>query len=167
MPKILVVRDLNDSCPLICQKNGIPFSPSNLRIFVDDELDRPQCLKSMDPADGSLFNLILIPKIYFERDEVWIFSFLHELCHSWIPIEYPSDDEHRIAIELLVDLITICTFKELVPTHKRIYRDIIKQITCFGKPETIERVGKSFKQRVFKDPDSCLNEFWGKIRKNL
>jgi len=76
---------------------------------------------------------------------------LHELGHSWFPIEPTSK---KYFYKIFIDLVAICAFKEIVPHHKRVYRDTLNKRSYIGI------IGL---KDMLNDPEKSLKEITKKI----
>jgi hypothetical protein len=142
----------------VCHEHHIKFDPVDLFILVDDGLSRGTSTKFRDANDGSLFAEILIPAKDFRVHEYWKYTFLHELGHSWFSIRFSSKDMKFGYEDFLIDLVAICTFRKILPPHKRIYREVRKHRTFFLTQQTKRFLGKELYRQILTDPETYLRD---------
>jgi hypothetical protein len=138
-----------------CQKYKIPYSQSNIFILTDDEINRGLQIVVMCEDSGYL-RYIFIPPVDLKLPYAfWNYTFLHELGHCWINVQYDS----FFIREVFADLISICTLKKIIPSKKKLYRDVIKTNSYIGGNEFKKYFGDILQQHILKDPESVLKKF--------
>lgn len=147
----------------VCFEHHIKFDPVDLFILVDDELGRGTSTKFRDTNDGSLFAEILIPTKDFQAHEYWKYTFLHELGHSWFSIKFSAKDLKFGYEDFFVDLVAMCTFRKMLPPHKRVYREIRKHRTYFLTQQNKRFLGKELYRQILKDPETYLRDLRQRI----
>lgn len=147
----------------VCFEHHIKFDPVDLFILVDDELRRGTSTKFQDVDDGSLFAEILIPTKDFKVHEYWKYTFLHELGHSWFSIEFSPKDMEFGHEDLFIDLVVICTFRKILPPHKRVYQEVRKHRTYFLTQQSKRFIGKELYKQILHDPEAYLRDLQQKI----
>ncbi len=143
-----------------CFDNMIPCDPHDIFVAEESELQGPHCQMYLG-KDGKRFGYIFLTSVDLKSDGLWIYGFLHELGHIWLSKKLgltPSCDKELIEMELFTDLVAICVFRKIIPPHKRIYREIIKGRTYFGKQESKEYLGNKMHKQILNNPESFLKK---------
>lgn len=119
---------------------------------------RPLSTKAVDTTDNKPFGLILFPPVECKIIPIFMYSFLHELVHCWLTSIEPSNKQKLAAIELHSDLIAICAFRQIYPSHKRIYRETIKNKSYFSTPDCAKYFDKKLIKAILADPETYLKQ---------
>lgn len=139
----------------ICQTYNIPYGHSNILILTDDEINRGLQVGAQH-ENGSYWKYIFIPSIDLKLPfAFWNYTFLHELGHCWIHAQY----DILFIREVFTDLISICALKEIVPSDKKLYRDIVKTRSYIGGDDFKNYFGDKLQQHILLNPESLLIEF--------
>ncbi len=147
----------------VCFEHHIKMDPVDLFILVDDGLGRGTSTKFRDADDGRLFAKIFIPTKDFKVHEYWRYTFLHELGHSWFSIEFSPKDMEFGYEDLFIDLVVICTFRKILPPHRRVYREVRKHRPYFLTQQSKRFLGKELYKQILKDPEAYLRDLRQKI----
>ena len=154
---------LCESFSQVCFEHHIDFDPIDLLIIAADELKRGTSAKFRDGDNGSLCAEILIPSKDFKVHEYWKYTFLHELGHSWFSIEFSPKDMEFGYEDLFIDLVVICTFRKILPPHKRVYREVRKHRTYFLTQQSKRFLGKELYRQILQDPEAYLRDLRLKV----
>jgi len=160
---IKIFEELCRSFSEVCCEYRIKFDPIDLFILVDEELQRGTSTKFRDAYDESPFAEVLIPARDFKMHEYWKYSFLHELGHSWFSIEFSPEDMECGHEDLFVDLVVICTFRKILPPHKRVYQEVRKHRPYFLTQQSKRFIGKALYKQILHDPEAYLRDLQQKI----
>lgn len=160
---IKAFEELCRSFSEVCREYHIKFDPIDLFILVDEELQRGTSTKFRDAYDKSLFAEVLIPARDFKMYEYWKYSFLHELGHSWFSIEFSPEDMECGHEDLFIDLVVICTFRKILPPHKRVYQEVKKHRPYFLTQQSKRFIGKELYKQILRDPEAYLRDLQQKI----
>jgi hypothetical protein len=133
-----------------CNEYQVPCKPISILILTDDEIDRGLHVKVQSENDESIWGYIFIPPIDL-KTTAWGYTFLHELGHCWISIKY----QDFITCEITTDLVAICALRKVIPSHKKLYREIIKHCSYIGGEIGKKYFGKT-PQNILQDPESYL-----------
>jgi len=137
-----------------CYDCKIQLNPLNLEFIADDEINRS--LQSVfEDKDGVRCGHILFPKQHLTR-YVFELNFWHELGHCWISTVKPNNPIELKSFELNTDIIAICTLNKILPSHKRLYKDLVKLFTYFGGDEGIKYFGKTNHKNIMDNPELYL-----------
>jgi hypothetical protein len=119
--------------------------------------------------DNSLWGYVFIPPMDLRLAYgFWLYTFLHELSHCWLSAEYPKPQSYALAdYEIFVDLVAICILREIIPPHKKLYRDVIKYRSYIGGKEGQQYFGKDGHRYVLQQTESHLKTFMGEIHKRI
>ena len=147
----------------ICLEYHITFHPIDLFILVDAELKRGTSTKFRDADNGNLFAEILLPAKDFTVHEYWKYSFLHELGHSWLSVEFSAEDIECGHEDLFIDLVVICVFRKILPPSKRVYKEVRKHRTYFLTQQSKRFIGKELYRQILRDPEGYLRDLRQKI----
>jgi hypothetical protein len=138
-----------------CHDNKIPCRPLNLLVLTDDEIDRALSNFWIED-DNSLKGFILIPARFLTLPDIlWGYNFLHELGHCWISIESPTDKSYLSDYEMFVDLVAICSLGKIIPSHNRLFKDTVRNLSYLGSVGR-EYYGKKGYKEVLKNPELFL-----------
>ncbi len=140
----------------ICYKFKIPLISLNILVLTDEDVNRGLQV-TVQEENGTLCGYIFISPDYLMTGPggFWVYTFLHEVGHCWLSGERPKADSTLLPnYELFVDLVAICALKEIIPLHRRQFRDIVRNSSYAGKESEI-------KKRVLNDPESVLREAMG------
>ena len=138
-----------------CQKHKIPCRLSNILILTDDELKRGLQVVIQYEYNNN-WRYIFIPTIDLKLPYAfWNYTFLHELGHCWINVQYDS----FFIREVFTDLISISTLKEIIPLNKKLYTDVVNVRSYVGGDEFKKYIGNDLQQYILQDPESLLIKF--------
>ena len=158
-----IFRGLCRSFSEVCLEHHIRVNPIDLFIFVDDAIGRGASTRYRDADDGSSFAEILIPAKDFKVHDYWKYTFLHELGHSWLSLNVSSKDMESGYGDLFIDLVAICTFRKILPPHKRVYREVRKHRTYFLTQQSKRFLGKELYKQILQDPEAYLSDLRQRI----
>ncbi|MFH1292895.1 MAG: hypothetical protein ABIJ44_02050 [Pseudomonadota bacterium] len=147
----------------VCLENHIKCDPIDIFILVGNRLKSGTSTKFWDVVSGGLFAEILIPANDCRVHEYWKYTFLHELGHSWFSLEFSPDERECGYEDLFIDLAAMCTFRKILPAHKRIYREVRKHRTYFLTQQSKRFLGKELYKQILQDPEAYLGDLWQKI----
>lgn len=148
--KILCVRFLET-----LDKYQIPGNPVNIVILTDDEISRGLQVVAQMEDDKSLWGYIFIPQIDLKLVYgFWNYTFMHELSHCWVNAQF----EDLAIREIFSDLVAICALREIIPAHKRLYKDVVNSRSYIGGPEGKKYFGKENHKYVLQNPESFLRD---------
>jgi hypothetical protein len=152
-----------------CYKHQIQCKSLNILTLTDDELNRGLHVMVEDEHGGGLWGLIFIPPMDLKLVYgFWSYTFLHELGHCWLSVEYPKPESNNLTdYEIFVDLIAICTLREIIPPHKKLYRDVVKYRSYIGGKEGQQYFGKDIHKSVLQETESYLKTFIEKNHKKI
>jgi hypothetical protein len=158
-----IFKGLCQSFSEVCLEHHIKVNPIDLFIFVDDELGRGASTRYRDADDGNFFAEILIPSRDFKVHDYWKYTFLHELGHSWLSLKVSPKDMESGYEDLFIDLVAICTFRKILPPHKRVYREVRKHRTYFLTQQSKRFLGKELYKQILQDPEAYLRDLRQRI----
>lgn len=147
----------------VCFEHHIKFDPVDIFILANDGLRRGTSTKFRDADDGSYFVEILIPASDFRVHEFWKYTFLLELGHSWFSIEFSPRDREFGYHDLFIDLVVLCTFRKILPPHKRVYREVRTHRTYFLNQQSKRFLGKELYKQILQDPEAYLRDLLQRI----
>lgn len=147
----------------VCLEYHVTFNPIDLFILIDDELKRGTSTIFRDANNGNLFAEILIPAKDFTVHEYWKYSFLHELGHSWLSVEFSAEDMECGHEDLFIDLVVICVFRKTLPPYKRVYKEVRKHRTYFLTQQSKRFIGKELYRQILRDPEGYLRDLQQKL----
>jgi hypothetical protein len=142
----------------VCSEHHIKFAPVDVFILANDELSRGTSTKFRDADDGDCFAEILIPASDFKMHEFWKYTFLRELAHSWLSVEFSPKDREFGYHDLFVDLVVLCTFRKILPPARRVYREVRRHRTYFLNQQTKRFLGKELYKQILQDPEAYLRD---------
>lgn len=148
-----------------CNEYRIPYSPLNIHVVADDEIeDRASSVIIEREDDNSRWGLILTPRISWDLDELWGYYLLHELGHCWIPsCQIDPDHPDLPFIELFLDLIAICCLRKVFLPHERTYKELLKSVTHIGGIGGRKVLGEKKQKYILENPEAFLRKFTGNI----
>ena len=156
--------DLCKAFSQVCAEHHITYAPIDTFILVNDGLKNGVSAKFQDEHNGSLYAEIIIPVNDYKVHEYWKYTFLHELGRSWLSVGFSHDDKEYGHEDLFIDLIAICTFRKILPPHKRAYREVRKHRTYFLTQKSKRFLGKELYREILQDPEAYLGDLWRKIQ---
>ena len=156
--------DLCKAFSEVCAEHNITYDPIDTFILVNDGLKNGISTKFQDEDNGSRYAEIIIPINDYKVHEYWKYTFLHELGHSWLSVGFSHDDKECGHEDLFIDLIAICTFRKILPPHKRVYREVRKHRSYFLTQESKRFLGKELYREILQDPEAYLGDLWRKIQ---
>ena len=145
-----------------CDEYQIPYKPSDVLILTDDEIDRGLQIKLKNEEDGSLWGMVFIPPVDLNAPHAfWNYTFLHELGHSWVSIEYKNLESE----EIFTDLVAILALGKIIPPSARLFKETVVLRSYIGGKQGKEYFGKKLQKDVLKDPESYLKELINIVNK--
>ena len=148
---------INELCVVFletCKKYQIRYSPSDILVLTDEEVNRGLQIELKNENDGSLLGLIFIPtEDLYTSYAFWNYTFLHELGHCWIGMKHMDIETE----EILTDLVAISALKKIV-RHKRLYQDTLIIRSYIGGEQGKEYFGSAIQKDVLKHPESYLKK---------
>lgn len=138
-----------------CNEYQIPYKPLDILVLTDDEIDRGLQIKLKNENDGKLMGMVFIPPVDLHAPySFWNYTFLHELGHSWINIEYKD----LVNEEIFTDLVAIVALGKIIPPSAGLYKDTVVLRSYIGGKQGREYFGKKLQKDILKDPASYLKD---------
>jgi hypothetical protein len=138
-----------------CDEYQIPYKPSDILILTDDEIDRGLQIKLKNEEDGSLWGMVFIPPVDLNAPHAfWNYTFLHELGHSWISVEYKDLETE----EIFTDLVAISALGKIVSISAKLLEETIVLRSYIGGEQGKEYFGRKLQKDVLKNPEAYLKK---------
>ncbi|MEN8264124.1 MAG: hypothetical protein ABFR82_11730 [Nitrospirota bacterium] len=84
----------------------------------------------------------------------WNYTFLHELGHSWVSVEYKNLETE----EIFTDLVAISALGKIVSLPAKLFKETIILRSYIGGEQGKEYFGRKLQKNVLKNPEAYLKK---------